>query len=87
MQNAGGASSITDNRIRISVASDRAHVVSKGVRSPAATSVASSATSLAITAPWVRGLRTDRGAADPAKQKNSEEHHGQSIDGMPEGRP
>src|SRR5712672_3728963 len=49
-QNDGGASSSTDNRMRVSVASDRAHVVSKGVNSPAATSVVRRATTLATTA-------------------------------------
>ncbi len=56
MQNAGGASSSTDNRMRISVASDRAQVVSKGVNTPAATSVIRSATTLAMTTPR-RGKR------------------------------
>ena len=56
MQNAGGASSSTDNRMRMSVASDRAQSVSRGVSSPAATSVASKAAILAATAPG-RGAR------------------------------
>ena len=43
MQKAGGASSSTDNRMRTSVASDRAQPVTRGVNSPAAASVASSA--------------------------------------------
>ena len=34
MQNAGGASSRTDTRIRMSVDSDRAQVVTSGVSSP-----------------------------------------------------
>src|SRR5712691_7936059 len=50
MQNAGGARSSTDNKMRMSVASDRAHVVNKGVNSPTTTSVARSATTLAMTA-------------------------------------
>src|SRR5882757_11204699 len=56
MQNAGGASSATDNTMRMSVASDRAQSVSSGVSSPAATSVASKAAILAATAPG-RGAR------------------------------
>ena len=50
MQNAGGASSSTDNAMRISVACDRAQVVSRGVNSPAATRVANSAATLAMIA-------------------------------------
>src|SRR3984893_7583956 len=51
MQNAGGAKSSTDSRMRMSVAADRAQVVSKGVSSPATTSVVRSAMVLAMTAP------------------------------------
>src|ERR1019366_2784549 len=82
MRNAGGASSSTDNNMRMSVASDRAHVVNMGVSSPASTSVVSRATTLAMTA-LDRDMRTDRGAADPAKEKNCEKHYTQPVDGMP----
>src|ERR1700732_1404454 len=51
MQNAGGAQSSTDSRVRTSVAADRAQVVSKEVSSPATTSVVRSAMVLAMTAP------------------------------------
>src|SRR5580704_5998580 len=50
MQNAGGANSSTDSRMRMSVAADRAQAVSRGVSSPATTSVVSSAATLAATA-------------------------------------
>ena len=51
MQNAGGASSNTDTRMRMSVASDRAQVVIRGVSRPATMRVVRSATTLPMTAP------------------------------------
>src|ERR1043165_7273910 len=51
MQNAGGASSSTDTRMRMSVASDRAQVATSGVNHPATISVATSAITRATTAP------------------------------------
>ena len=51
----------------------RAHVVSTGVRNPATTSVVRSAAILAMTRPGVASAR-DRGAADPAEQKNRKQH-------------
>jgi len=58
MQNAGGASSNTEIKIRTSVASDRAHVMTSGVSKPATTSVLRSAATLPITEPG-------RGASPP----------------------
>ncbi|MGY4423640.1 hypothetical protein ACVWY2_006089 [Bradyrhizobium sp. JR6.1] len=48
MQKAGGASSATDTRMRMSVGAERAQAVTAGVSRPAATSVAPSATRRAI---------------------------------------
>ena len=68
----------------MSVASDRAQVVTSGVSSPASTSVVSSATIRTMTAPGRGRLRTDRGAADPAEEKNREQHDAEPVDGMSE---
>ena len=71
MQNAGGASNSTDSRMRMSVASERAQAVNQGVKSPATTSVVSSATTLRDDRTRSRRIRADRGAADAAEQEGS----------------